>query len=75
MPISIPIHKIAKDLGIDSNRVILACKSLGINAKGSTKKLNSEEINKIRNYFETGKNVSEEVVTIKNVSQKTHSNT
>tara|TARA_Y100001978_G_C23477273_1_gene329871 strand:- start:231 stop:530 length:300 start_codon:yes stop_codon:yes gene_type:complete len=64
MPISIPIHKIAKDLGIDSNRVLLACKSLGIYAKGSSKKLNQEEINKIKNYFETGRNVSEEIIIV-----------
>ena len=64
MPISIPIHKIAKDLGIDSNRVLLACKSLGIYAKGSSKKLNQEEINKIKNYFESGRNVSEETIIV-----------
>ncbi len=64
MSISTPIHKIAKDLGIESNRVILACKTLGINAKGSSKRLNEEETNKVLNYFETGKNVSEEVVVI-----------
>ena len=64
MPISIPIHKIAKDLGIDSNRVLLACKSLGIYAKGSSKKLNQEEINKIKNYFESGRNVSEEIILV-----------
>jgi len=64
MPISIPIHKIAKDLGIDSNRVLLACKSLGIYAKGSSKKLNQEEINKIKNYFESGRNVSEEIIIV-----------
>ena len=66
MSINTPIHKIAKDLGIDSNRVISACKTLGIYAKGSSKKLNEEEISKILNYFESGKNVSEEVVTISN---------
>tara|TARA_Y100001978_G_C23355499_1_gene274055 strand:+ start:77 stop:376 length:300 start_codon:yes stop_codon:yes gene_type:complete len=64
MPISIPIHKIAKDLGIDSNRVLLACQSLGIYAKGSSKKLSQAEINKIKNYFESGRNVSEEIITV-----------
>ena len=59
-----PIYSIAKQLNIDSNRIILACKSIGINAKGATKKLNEEEIEKVKNYFETGKNVSEEVVEI-----------
>lgn len=66
MSISTPIHKIAKDLGIDSSRVLLACKTLGINAKGSSKKLNEAELNQILNYFETGRNVSEEVITISN---------
>ena len=66
MSISTPIHKIAKDLGINSNRVISACKTLGIYAKGSSKKLNEVERKKIINYFESGKNVSEEVVTVKN---------
>ena len=64
MSISIPVHKIAKDLGIDSNRILLACKSLGIYAKGSSKKLNQEEINKIKNYFESGRNVSEEIIIV-----------
>ena len=59
-----PIYSIAKDLNIDSNRILLACKSIGINAKGATKRLNEEELEKIKNYFETGKNVSEEIVEI-----------
>ena len=59
-----PIYSIAKDLNIDSNRVLLACKSIGINAKGATKRLNEEELEKVKNYFETGKNVSEEIVEI-----------
>ena len=74
MPISTPIHKIAKDLGIDSNRVILACKTLGIYAKGSSKKLNEVERKKIFNYFESGKNVSEEVVIINKETEKNKSN-
>ena len=74
MPISTPIHKIAKDLGIDSNRVILACKTLGIYAKGSSKKLNEVERKKILNYFESGKNVSEEVVIINKETEKNKSN-
>ena len=64
MSISIPIHKIAKDLGIDSTRVISACETLGIQAKGSSKKLKEDEVNKIIEYFETGKNVSNEVVLV-----------
>ena len=59
-----PIYSIAKELNIDSNRIILACKSIGINAKGATKLLNEEELEKVKNYFETGKNVSEEIVEI-----------
>ena len=59
-----PTYSIAKDLNIDSNRILLACKSIGINAKGATKRLNEEELKKVKNYFETGKNVSEEIVEI-----------
>ena len=70
MTISTPIYKIAKDLGIDSNRVLLACKTLGINAKGSTKRLNKEERSRIINHFETGKNVSDEVVNIINTNKR-----
>jgi len=64
MVVNTPIYDIAKDLNIDSNRVILACKSLGINAKGATKRLNNEQVEKIKNYFETGKNASEEIIEI-----------
>ena len=59
-----PIYSIAKELNIDSNRILLACKSIGINAKGATKRLNEEELEKVKNYFETGKNVAEEIVEI-----------
>ena len=59
-----PIYIIAKELNIDSNRILSACKSIGINAKGATKRLNEEELEKVKNYFETGKNVSEEIVEI-----------
>ena len=59
-----PIYSIAKQLNIDSNRIILACKSIGINAKGAAKRLSEEELGKVKNYFETGKNVSEEIVEI-----------
>ena len=64
MPLNTPIYSLAKELGIESNRIILACKKIGIPAKGSTKRLNKEELDKIKNYFETGKNVSNEVVEI-----------
>ena len=59
-----PIFTIAKDLNIESNRVLLACKKLGINAKGATKRLNKQEEEKIILYFETGKNVSDEIVNL-----------
>ena len=66
-----PIYNLAKELDINSNRIILACKSLGITAKGSTKRLNQEEIEKVKNYFSTGKNVSEEIVEVnKKVTEK-----
>ena len=64
MSLNTPIFTIAKDLNIESNRILLACKKLGINAKGSTKRLNKEEIEKIKSYFETGKNVSDEIVNL-----------
>ena len=70
MSIRTPIHQVAKDLCIESNRVILACNSLGINAKGSSKRLNKEEVDKVLNHFKTGKNVSEEVVTIYNETKR-----
>ena len=59
-----PIFTIAKDLNVESSRILLACKKLGINAKGATKRLNKEELEKIKSYFETGKNVSDEIVNL-----------
>ena len=64
MSINTPIFSIAKDLNVESNRILLACKKLGINAKGSTKRLNKEELEKIKSYFEMGKNVSDEVINL-----------
>ena len=64
MTINTPIFTIAKDLNIESNRVLSACKKLGIDAKGVTKRLNKEESEKIKIYFESGKNVSDEVVNL-----------
>ena len=46
-----PIFTIAKDLNVESNRVLSACKKLGINAKGATKRLNKEELEKVKSYF------------------------
>ena len=75
MSINIPIFSIAKDLNVESNRILLACKKLGINAKGATKRLNKEELEKIKSYFETGKNVSDEVVNLNKVNTKSSSKT
>ena len=66
MESSKPIYKISKELGFDTNKIILACKTLGINAKGSSKKLNSEELEQIINYFNSGKNASTETIEIGN---------
>ena len=65
-----PIFTIAKDLSVESNRILLACKKLGINAKGATKRLNKQELVKIKNYFEMGKNVSDEVINLNKVKTK-----
>jgi len=65
-----PIFTIAKDLNVESNRILLACKKLGINAKGATKRLNVEELEKIKSYFETGKNVPDEVINLNKVKSK-----
>ena len=73
MSINTPIFSIAKDLNLESSRILLACKKLGINAKGATKRLNEEELNKIKSYFETGKNVSDEVINLNKVKTKSSS--
>ena len=73
MSINTPIFSIAKDLNIESNRILLACKKLGIKAKGATKRLNEEELEKIKSYFETGKNVSDEVINLNKVKTKSSS--
>ena len=64
MTINTPIFTIAKDLNVESNRVLSACKKLGFEAKGVTKRLNKEESEKIKIYFESGKNVSDEIVNL-----------
>ena len=73
MSINTPIFSIAKDLNVESNRILLACKKLGINAKGATKRLNQEELEKIKSYFKYGKNVSDEVININKVKAKSSS--
>ena len=74
MSINTPIFSIAKDLNIESNRILLACKKLGINAKGAAKRLNKDELKKIKSYFETGKNVSDEVINLNKIKPKSSSN-
>ena len=73
MSFNTPIFTIAKDLNLESNRILLACKKLGINAKGATKRLNNEELEKIKSYFETGKNVSDEIINLNKVKAKSNS--
>ena len=73
MSINTPIFSIAKDLNVESNRILLACKKLGIEAKGATKRLNAEELEKIKSYFDTGKNVSDEVINLNKVKTKSNS--
>ena len=73
MSINTPIFSIAKDLNVESNRILLSCKKLGIKAKGATKRLNEEELKKIKSYFETGKNVSDEVINLNKVKTKSSS--
>ena len=73
MSINTPIFTIAKDLNVESKRILIACKKLGINAKGATKRLNKQELEKIKIYFETGKNVSDEVINLNKVKAKSSS--
>jgi len=73
MSLNTPIITNAKELNVESNRILLACKKLGINAKGATKRLNKEELEKIKSYFETGKNVSDEVINLNKVKSKSNS--
>ena len=73
MAVNTPIFTIAKELNVESNRILLACKKLGIIAKGATKRLNKEELEKIKSYFETGKNVSDEVINLNKVKTKSSS--
>ena len=73
MSTNTPIFTIAKDLNVESNRILLACQKLGINAKGATKRLNKEELEKLKSYFETGKNVSDEVINLTKIKAKVSS--
>ena len=69
-----PIHVIAKDLGIDAKKVINACNQIGIYAKGASKRLDHKEEEKIKAYFNNGKNVANEVIDIKidSLNEKTN---
>ena len=60
-----PIHVIAKELGIDTKDVIKTCNHIGIYAKGASKRLDHEEEEKIKTYFNDGKNVANEVIDVK----------
>ena len=73
MSINTPIFTIAKSLNVESSRILIACKKLGINAKGATKRLNEDELKKIKSYFETGKNVSDEIVNLNKNKEKAKS--
>ena len=64
MSLNTPIYSIAKELNIDSDKVILACKALGINAKGATKQLKEEDLARVKSYFENGKNASQEIIDL-----------
>ena len=59
-----PIHEIAKDLSIDTKSLIKACNQIGIYAKGSSKRLDHDEEEKIKTYFNNGKNVANEIIDI-----------
>ena len=60
-----PIHLIAKDLGIDTKKIINACNQIGIYAKGASKRLDQKEEEKIKIYFNNGKDVANEVIDLK----------
>ena len=63
-----PIHLISKDLGIDAKKVIKACNQIGIYAKGASKRLDNKQEEEIKNYFNNGKNVANEVIDINSSS-------
>ena len=63
-----PIHVIAKDLSIDSKKIIKACNQIGIYAKGASKRLDLKEEERIITYFNDGKNAANEVIDINNCS-------
>ena len=71
MSLNTPIYAIAKELSLDSDKVILACKALGINAKGATKRLNKEDLERVKSYFENGNDASQEIIDLNKSKVKT----
>ncbi len=67
------IYTIAKDLNLDSNKVVLACNTLGIKAKGASKRLNNQEAKMVMDYFKNGKHVSNETIDIDTIDIKNNS--
>ena len=74
MSSSKPIYSIAKELNVNSNSVLLACKTLGILAKASSKRLNKEELEKVINYFKSGKNVPFETIEVTDINSLNNTN-
>ena len=64
MPDKKPIHEIAKDLGIDTKKVIEACNQIGIYAKGASKRLDHKEEEIIQTFFNNGKDAANEVINV-----------
>lgn len=64
------IYELSKEIGIDTNRILLACKTLQISAKASSKKLNKNQIDMISEYFQNGKNVANETIELNNNQEK-----
>ena len=72
MATTTPIYTIAKNLNIDSNKVLLACNTLGITAKAASKRLNDDEAKMVIEYFKAGKDVSTETIDIGKIDNKNH---
>ena len=64
------IYELSKEIGIDTNRILLACKTLQISAKASSKKLNKNQIVMILEYFQSGKNAANEIIEVNNNQEK-----
>ena len=70
MSLTTPIFAIAKELNIDSDKILLACKALDINAKAATKRLNEDDLDKVKSYFHNGKNASQEIIDLNRIKVK-----